>query len=288
MVFTTIQSGKVDVSDLDYLEQARVGHPQLADEDAYIIELVKRRAGELQRPLRVFSLHGRTGVFAGKLFAALPEIELVVQERHATAVKQLNARFANTSVKVFPKAFEEWNEPVDVLISKGIHHHVPRGYLDHVQKLLGPEGILILSDEFCPEYCFDHYAERIANAKQLYLAGGYVLTTDEEIAAYEKDGEIAPIAQQMELARQKTLWTWYKYVVDYAMERNCLNVAVEELRAAEEDLQTKNSFEHKLSPMIVERELELHGYVQRSKYCVAPDEPIKYQSFFVYEYSPKA
>lgn len=288
MVFTTIQQSKVDVSELDYVEQARVGHPQLAEEDAYIIELIKRRAEELQRPIRVFNLHGRTGVFAGKLFAALPEIELVVQERHATAVKQLNSRFADTSVKVFAKAFEEWNEPIDLLISKCIHHHLPRTYLDHVKKLLGIEGILVLSDEFCPEYCVEQYAERILNANQLYLAGGYILTTDEEIAAYEKTGELPAIAKEMELLRQHALWTWYKYVVDYAMERNCLNVAVEELRAAGEDLQTKNSFEHKLSPMIVERELELQGFVQHSKHCVAPDEPIKYQSFFVYEYSQKA
>jgi SAM-dependent methyltransferase len=288
MVFSASQHGQADISDLDYLEQLRVGHPQIADEDAYIIERVKRRTGEFQRPLRVFILHGRTGVFAAKLLAALPEIELVVHERHGTAVKQLNSRFADTSVKIFSKAFEEWNQPVDVLLSRGIHHHVPRGYLEHVRNLLGPEGILILSDEFCPEYCVEQYAERILSANQFYLAGGYVLTTAEEIAAYERDGEIPPIAKEMELFRQQALWTWYKYVVDYAMERNCLNVAVEELRAAQEDLQTKNSFEHKLSPMIVERELELQGYVQRSKYCVAPHEPVKYQSFFVYEYSPKA
>ncbi len=287
MVFTTLQSGLVDVSDLDYLEQARVGHPQLADDDAYMIDLIKRRAGEFQRPLRVFSLHGRTGVFAAKIFEALPEIKLVVQERHAAAVKKLNSRFANTSVQVFPKPFEEWNEPIDILISKGIHHHIPRGYLERVKKLIGPEGILILSDEFCPEYCVERYADRILNASHIYFARGYVLTTAEEIAAYERNGEIPAIAKEMETLRQHALWTWYKYVVDYAMERNCLNVAAEELRAAADDLNTKNSFEHKLSPMIVERELELNGYVQHSKYCVAPDQPIKYQSFFVYEYSPK-
>jgi|SRR5919199_590879 SAM-dependent methyltransferase len=289
MVFTPIhRRSNVGESDLDFVEQARIGHPQLPEEDAYIVERVLRYSQQFERPVRVFILNGRTGVFASKLITAVPEIELVVQERAAAAVAKLNSRFADSSVTVFTGAYDEWNEPVDIFISKGIHHHAPRAYLDQVKRVLSPEGILILSDEFCPEYCNGKYAERILNADKIYLAGGYVLTDAQEIETYEQTGQISDIAKEIERLRQQALWTWYRYVVDYAMERDCLKVAIEELRAAFEDLITSSGSEHKVSPLIVEREMELRGFEQRSKQSIAPEQPVEYQSFFTYEYVVKA
>ena len=289
MVFTPIhRRGNVSEVDLDFVEQARIGHPQLAEEDAYIIEVVKRYYQQANRPIRVFILHGRTGVFAAKLIASVPEIELIVQERGATAISKLQARFADSSVQIFTGGFEDWKEPVDIFISKGIHHHAPRAYLDQVKRVLRPEGILILSDEFCPEYCTGKYAERILNADRIYLAGGYVLTDVQEIAEYEQTGAISDIAKENERLRQQALWTWYRYVVDYAMERDCIKVAIEELRATFEDLITSSGNEHKVSPLIVEREMELRGFEQRSKQSIAADNPVEYQSFFTYEYVVKA
>lgn len=289
MVFTPLHSkGAVEEEvDLDYLEELRIGHPQIVEEDAYIIELIKGYAQQSSQQLRVFIIHGRIGIFAANLIAAVPEIELIVHERFAPAIIRLKKRFANSDVQVFTERMSEWNEPIDIFISRGIHHHAAKTYLENVKRLVKPEGLLILSDEFCPEYCTDKYAEYIHNGEQIYLAGGYVLTNPQQIAAFEERGEIPQIAKEMERLRQQALWTWYKYVVDYAMERNCLKVALEELRATYEDLNTNNNHEHKMSPLILEREMELCGFKLISQKLLAPPEPVEHHSFFTYEFKTK-
>jgi SAM-dependent methyltransferase len=289
MVFTPLHSkgAAEEEVDLDYLEEVRIGHPQIVEEEAYIIDLVKGYAQQSSQQLRVFIIHGRIGAFAAKLIAAVPEIELIVYERFAPAIARLQKRFANSVVKVFTERFSEWNEPIDIFISKGIHHHAAKSYLENVKRLIKPEGLLILGDEFCPEYCTGKYAEHIQNAEQLYLAGGYVLTNSQQVTAFEERGEIPQIAKEIERLRQQALWTWYKYVVDYAMERDCLKVAIEELRATYEDLITNNNHEHKMSPLILEKEMELCGFKLISKKLLAPPEPVENHSFFTYEFKTK-
>ncbi len=87
----------------------------------------------------------------------------------------------------------------------------------------------------------------------------------------------------MEQGRQRALWHWYRHVVDETLEKGCLGAALSELRAARDDLDTTCGDEHKLSPRIVERQLALAGYTQRSRHVVAPDAPPELQSFVIYE-----
>ena len=45
------------------------------------------------------------------------------------------------------------------------HHHLPNTYLEHIRGVLGPDGVLIIGDEFCPEYCTPADAKRLAKAE---------------------------------------------------------------------------------------------------------------------------
>jgi len=263
----------------------RAGHPQIEEGDLIILDIVRRFSTELGRRPRILDIGCGTGFFASRLLKAVPDIDLIVQENWAAAIEGLKRRFTDTPVTVFTGAASDWDEPVDMVISWGTHHHQPRAYLDHIKRFLATDGLLLLGDEFCPEYCFGKHAERIRNAAKIYLANGYVLVDDQEIAAYEKDGTIPEIAQEIERLRLQMLWRWYRYVVDYAMERDCLDVAVFELRAARDDLKTDSADEFKLSPLTVEKEVELKGFKKRACHATAPGEPIEKQSFFVYEYA---
>ncbi len=268
----------------DVIASMRGGHPQIEEGDLIILDIVRRLVAELGQRPRILDVGCGTGFFSSRLLQTIPDLDLMVQEDWDGATEDLKRRFVGTKAKVFTGPLSEWNEPVDVVLSWGTHHHQPRTYLDHIKRFLAPDGLLILGDEFCPEYCFGAHAERIRKASKIYLANGYILTNDDEIAAWEKDGTVPEIAREIERLRLQMLWRWYRYVVDYAMERDCLDVAVFELRAARDDLKTESADEFKLSPLTVEKEVELKGFKQHACHATAPDNPPEKQSFFIYEY----
>jgi SAM-dependent methyltransferase len=269
--------------EVDLAAQMRKGHPQIPEGDAYIIKLVKQHCQRLGRSLRVFDVGCGSGYFASKLLKRIPDIELIANETEPDVIDKLQRRLADTNAIIFDRPFEEWNEPVDIVLSWGAHHHLPKNYLAHAKKILKQDGVIILGDEFCPEYCKGVQANRIANAEQIYIANGYILTTAAEVESYERSQQISSMALDLERSRQQALWTWYRYVVDYAMERNCIEVAIDELRATHDDLITDLGDEHKMSPLIAEQEIELSNLRQLSKKPFgSPDTP-EYQSFVVYE-----
>ena len=89
----------------------------------------------------------------------------------------------------------------------------------------------------------------------------------------------------MERRRQSALWIWYKHVIDYAMSLQNMTVVLAELEIARDDLTTDFASEHKVSPLILERDLELRGFHCLSKQAFGSDD-IHLQSFFIYEFSP--
>ena len=271
----------------DLSAQNRLGHPQIRESDEYLMGLFDRYVAGRDTSLSVFNFGAGSGYFVKQLVERHPSIEMVAQEDHPVAIERLRARMAGSDVKLHIGPFDDWTEPVDVVLSEGAHHHLPRSYLQHARRILKPGGVLLISDEFCPEYCFGPHAERISNASTLYLANGFVLTQPDEIAAFEESGEIPEIAQEQELLRLRALWTWYRYVVDSALELGCLETVQAELRGARDDFDTACGDEHKLSPLIVERELDLAGFAMRSRHSVAPSERPELQSFFVYEHVPQ-
>jgi hypothetical protein len=175
------------------------------------------------------------------------------------------------------------NGPVDLLLSAGAHHHLPSGYLNHAHSLLNKGGVFVLADEFCPEYCTPEDIAELSEAKQIRIVNGYVLISDEEVAAFEADQTVPARAQAMEARRRKALWHWYRHVVDHAMERGHVEVAVAELTSARDDLITGCDAEHKLSPYIAERQLELAGFEIMAKHVFGPPDDVSLQSIIAYE-----
>jgi hypothetical protein len=129
-------------------------------------------------------------------------------------------------------------------------------------------------------------AERVRTAAAIHIANGYVLTSDAELAAYTEAGALPPLAVEMERVRQQALWRWYRHVVDVMMDRECLNAALYELRTTRDDLDTAFGSEHKLSPVIAERELALLGFELVSRHTPVDDHAPARDSFFVYVYRP--
>jgi hypothetical protein len=125
---------------------------------------------------------------------------------------------------------------------------------------------------------------RLASA--IHIANGYVLTSDDELAVFRKTGALPVIAVEMERARQHVLWKWYRHVVDVMMDRECLNAALYELRTTRDDLDTAFGSEHKLSPVIGERELALLGFELVSRHIPVSEPAPARESFFVYVYRP--
>jgi len=88
----------------------------------------------------------------------------------------------------------------------------------------------------------------------------------------------------MARARQQVLRRWYRHVVDVMMERECLNAALYELRTTRDDLDTAFGSEHKLSPVVGERELALLGFELVSRHVPVAEAAPARDSFFVYVY----
>ncbi|ATB34147.1 class I SAM-dependent methyltransferase [Melittangium boletus] len=267
----------------DITLRMRSGHPQIAEGDACMLARVEAFCRELGRPPRIFNVGCGSGYLAWQLSRLHPRADVVAHETDATLLEALKRRVKGTDVRVFSKPFEEYQEPIDILISWGSHHHLPQSYLTHGRSLLTKGGLFLLGDEFCPEYCGSADAERIAGAELIRVVKGFVLTSEAELQAHEKRGEIPEAARTLEKQRQQALWRWYRYVIDYAMERDHVDVALYELRATHDDLITSSSDEQKLSPLIVEKDLALHGYRQVARHCMAPQLDKSLQSFFIYE-----
>jgi hypothetical protein len=160
---------------------------------------------------------------------------------------------------------------------------MPHDYLEHVHRLIAPNGLYIFGDELCPEYCHGEHAARLARAEVLRFAGGYLLTSKVEIEAFDRDRTVPDHARELENLRRATLWRWYRFVVDFAVERGHFEVAASELGSAREDLITGSDAEHKFSASVVERQIALAGLRPLTKQLIGMQEPAERQSFFVYE-----
>jgi SAM-dependent methyltransferase len=269
-------------SEMDLCAQMRAGHPDIALGDAVIVDRIRAIAQQADAPLRIFEVGCSSGFLVELLRRGIPRARLVANEVDPTFLAQARRRFAGTDVTVFDRPFQEWEEPVDVVVSWGAHHHLTStGYLSHAAALLEPDGVLILGDEFCPDYLGPDDLARLARAEVIHVAKGHVLTAAAEVDRFNETGEIPSWSRALERKRRRALWHWYKYVVDYALDRDNDIVVQTELRIAADDLRTEFHGEHKLALAIVRRELELHGFAQRS--CVRLREEEDLASFFVLE-----
>ena len=175
-------------ANVDRSAQMRIGHPQIQEGDDYLIELFRKYVAGAGGGLSIFNVAAGSGYFTKKLAGTFPPIDLVAHEDHPEAVEELRRRQAGSRVRLFIGDFEQWNEPVDVVLSWGSHHHLPVRYLEFARRVLAPDGVLVLGNEFYPEYCRDAHARRIGEASEIYPANGYLLTKPAEIRAFEAHG----------------------------------------------------------------------------------------------------
>jgi len=276
-------------SNVDVAAEMRRGHVGIEDTDRTLLGLFREHLARRARdaPLRIFDICSGSGFFIRRLSRELPEAgghELIAHEDDPDVLPLLQARLGDSSIRIHTGSFCDWREPIDVLLSWGSFHHMPREYLTHARTLLRPGGLVILADEFCPEYLTPPMADRVRSAAAIHIANGYVLTSDAELAAYTETGAIPAIAVEMERARQQVLWRWYRHVVDVMMERECLNAALYELRTTRDDLDTAFGSEHKLSPVVGERELALLGFELVSRHVPVSEAAPARDSFLVYVY----
>ncbi|GGO94252.1 class I SAM-dependent methyltransferase [Wenjunlia tyrosinilytica] len=278
--------GRPEFENVDIGDTMRDGHPDITDGDLLIVDLVRKRAEALGRALTVMDVGSGSGVVSELLARGLPGHRVIANEVEPHLIAQARARMAAVpNGEVFDRPFQEWSEPLDVVISWGSHHHLPNTYLDHVRSLLGEEGVLIIGDEFCPEYCDEADTAKVAAADVIHLADGLVLTTREEVAAYEADGTVPQWSRDLEDKRRRALWHWYKFVIDYAMDKDNWTVVLAELQITLDDLTTTFHEEHKLSPVIVQRDLELNGFRCLTANVIG-NRPVDLQSFYLWEFAP--
>jgi SAM-dependent methyltransferase len=288
-VFQPQHAAAPNGSNVDVAVEMRRGHVGIEETDQTLLgvfrEHLTRRAKDA--PLRIFDICSGSGFFIRRLSRELPEAgahQIVAHEDDPDVLSLLRARLGESAIPIHAGSFNDWREPIDVLLSWGSFHHMPRAYLSHARTLLRPGGLVVLADEFCPEYLTPPMVERVRSAAAIHIANGYVLTTDAELAAYTQTGALPAIAVEMERARQQVLWRWYRHVVDVMMERACLNAALYELRTTRDDLDTAFGSEHKLSPVVAERELELLGFELVARHVPVREATPARESFFVYVY----
>jgi len=268
--------------DVDVGAIMRDGHPDISEGDDRIVAEVRKLRADRGSPLRIIDVGSGSGDLSLMLAQALPDCEVIANDTAPNPVAQAADKLAPfPHASVFDKPFEEWQEQVDVVISWGSHHHLAHDYLDHVRRVLSPGGLFIVGDEFCPEYFTADDKARLAKATYITLVDGYIVDSVEDEATYKATGQLNEWSLRMERARRETLWTWYKFVGDYAIEKDAWPVLIAELGIARDDLITDFDEEHKTSPYLLERELELNGFTVAQHIVIGDREPAL-QSFVIY------
>lgn len=267
----------------DY-QRAIDGHVYIRDTLDALFETLGIRIEKLDRVPTILELGSHAGVITERLLQRWPHAHFVVQDENHELLAVAKRRLAGRRIQYLAVPLDEVSCRADIVISVARHHHLPHGYLASVRRIMAPEGVYILADELCPEYCRPEDTARIETAELLHILGGYILTSSGEVAAFEREGVLPASAIELERRRQRALWRWYRFVIDRAVEQGFFDVAVTELQSTHDDLITGSVAEHKFSPLIVERQFALAGFNLLSKQLIGPADEPERQSMFVYEY----
>ena len=127
----------------------RQGHPDIEAGDQYIVKAVERLRRERNRPLRVLDVGAGSGHLSWLLAQTLSDGEVIANEVSPNSIAQARAKLSPfRHSRIFDRSFDDWNEPVDAIISWGSHHHLSHNYRPR-RRLLGPDGVLMVGDEMC-------------------------------------------------------------------------------------------------------------------------------------------
>ncbi|APR87934.1 hypothetical protein A7982_13283 [Minicystis rosea] len=269
----------------EYYRQVMDGHAYIRETIDALLETLGARIRRLERPPRILELGCHAGVSTEWLLERWPEAEIVVQDEREDLIEMARERIGVGLVTFHAGPVEALAEPFDIVMSIARHHHLPHDYLSGVRRVLRPGGVYLLAEELCPEYCAGEHAARISQAEVLHIVGGYVLTSNDDVASYRAGGSLPSHVLELEQLRRRALWRWYRFVVDHAVDRGCYDIAVAELQSTHDDLITGSDAEHKFSPLIVERQFALAGFNLLSKRHIGPAEDPERQAMLVYEYA---
>jgi len=261
------------------------GHVYIRETLAAFHEAVAKHVLHFGPTAKVLELGSHAGFITEALLQRWPDLTIVVAEEDENLSELARQRLSGRAVGFHSGPLETLRGSFNLVVSVARHHHLPHGYLHAVRELVATDGVYILADELCPEYCPPSLRAQINQAEALHIVGGYVFTSLHDKVAFERTGAVPEYAAELEQARQLALWHWYRFVADVAVERGYYDVASTELRSASDDLVTGSTAEHKFSPLIVEREFALAGFRQLSKRMVGPSNAPLRQSMFVYEYA---
>jgi SAM-dependent methyltransferase len=272
--------------DIDVGAIMRDGHPDITEGDEYLIAAAADLRARLGRPLRIIDVGSGSGDLSLLLAQALPDCEVIANDIEPNPVAQAKDKLAGfPHASVYDQRFETWDGTADMVISWGSHHHLSHDYLAHVRRTLRPEGMLAIGDEFCPEYLTEADKKRLAAATTIVICDGYIFSSEADVTAYRESGRLPEWSSRVEENRRRALWTWYKFVGDYAVSKGHWPVLIAELGIARDDLITEFEDEHKTSPYLLERELVLNGFTVAQTKVIGDREPAL-RSFVIYLCQP--
>jgi SAM-dependent methyltransferase len=268
--------------DTDIGEIMRHGHPDVADGDRHILSVIHRIRDRLGRPLRILDVGAGSGHLSLMIARELGDSVVIANEIADEPARQARAKMAAcANARIFDRSFGEWRDKVDVIVSWGTHHHLGHDYLRHVRDVLAVDGLLIIGDEFSPEYLTPSDQKRLDGAQEIEIVDGYIFDNKADLNAYRQTRVVPQWSLQLEQARRRALWTWYRFVGDYAVSKDDWGVLITELQIARDDFITSFSGEQKTSPYLLERELNLNGFSVIERVAIGNREP-ELQSFIIY------
>jgi len=267
----------------EYYRRAVEGHVYIRETLEAFYETVGARIARLPSRPRILELGSHAGFITESILQRWPEADIVVNDENVELLEMARKRLAERDVRFERGPLGASSGAFDLVVSVARHHHLPYGYLSNVHRVLKADGVYVLADELCPEYCGAAALERIAAAEVLELAGGYVFTSRADWLAFERSGTVPLYARELEDCRRRSLWHWYRFVVDCAVERGYFDIAGGELQSAMDDFVTGSKAEHKFSPAIVEREFELARLRRLTKRVIGSPDDATRQGMFVYE-----
>lgn len=270
----------------EYYRRAVAGHIYIRETLQSLFDTLGEHIARRGPTIRVLELGSHGGFLTEQLLQRWPELQICVSDENQQLIDIARKRVTERAVSFDCRPLDELAGSFDLVVSVARHHHLPHGYLSAVRRVISADGVYVVADELCPEYCRTADIERLRCAQGLYMSGGYVFTSLADRSAFEENGVVADYARDLEDLRRRALWSWYRYVVDCAVERGYFDVAAGELQSARDDLVTGSEAEHKFSPVIVEREFELAHFRRLSKRLLGPVDDRARQGMFVYEFAP--
>jgi SAM-dependent methyltransferase len=268
----------------EYYRRAVDGHVYIRETLELLFETVGNRVSRLGPRPRLLELGSHGGFITPSLLQRWPQLEIVVSDENTELVDIARLRVVEPNVRFDCGPLGALGGPFDLVVSVARHHHLAHGYLNALHRVMKPDSVYVVADELCPEYCTGAELERIEGADTLHVSGGYVFTSHVDWRAFQEGGVVPPYALELEDKRRRALWSWYRFVVDHAVERGYFDIAAGELQSARDDFVTGSEAEHKFSPVIVEREFELARFRRLSKRLVGPRDDAARQGMFVYEF----